>query len=56
MGACEVGGFRTGFFFCVKMLTGGRRRGAAADVPVGVTELGPDGAFEGEALMMLRLL
>ncbi len=38
------------------MLTGARFRGAAADVPVGVTEFGPDGTFEGEALMMLGFM
>ena len=38
------------------MLTGGRLRGAAADVPLGVAAFGPDGTVEGEALMMLALL
>ena len=52
MVACVGSGFRTGFFFCVKMLTGGRFRGAATDVPVGVTEFGPDGGLEGEELML----
>ena len=45
-----------GFFFCVNMLTGGRLRGAAADVPLGVAAFGPDGTVEGEALMMTALL
>ena len=37
------------------MLTGGRLRGAvAAELPVGVTEFGPEGSFEGEALMIAR--
>jgi hypothetical protein len=34
------------------MLTGGRFRGAATDVPVGVTEFGPDGGLEGDELML----
>lgn len=29
-------------------------RGAGADVPVGVTEFGPDGGMEGDALMVAR--
>ncbi len=42
-----------GFFFCAKMLGVGRLRTTGAGPPAeGVVELGPDGAFAGESLMV----
>ena len=48
------GAFRTGFLFGVKMLTGAFLRCIAGCPPDGVVEFGPDGGFEGEALMLLE--
>lgn len=42
----------TGFFFCVKMLAGAFLRSGGGPLGVGVTELGPDGGLDGEALIV----
>lgn len=44
-------GFFTGFFFCVKMLTGGFFLITCGPLGVGVAEDAADAGFGGEALM-----